>query len=180
MRADLSSSAPPRLPTQSGGSSGKCAQMCQRPGQLFSSALQPLLALWSWLTASHWRFASIGSVGSLCEVFVFALFAVSGVRGLGLKKYNLCVGLEEREGSGSRSWSYRQGKDFLPTRSPSWVSVLTASVSWKCRMKHLRDRYINKLSLMDCGLYRAWEGARLMKRNFVATLKMKLRQLLFF
>lgn len=52
------------------------------------------------------------------SLFFFALFTVFGVCGFGLEKHNLCVGLEEREGSGSRSWSYRQGKHFPPPLAP--------------------------------------------------------------
>lgn len=44
-------------------------------------------------------------------------------------------------------------------------------------MKHLHDGDINKLSLIDGGLYGAREGARLMKRNFK---QVKLGQLSFF
>lgn len=73
---------------------------------------------------------------------------MSGVRGPGLKKHNLCVGLEEREGSGSCSRSYRQGKEFLPTQPPSRVSVSTASISCRCRVKRLHDRDINNLNLI--------------------------------
>lgn len=54
-------------------------------------------------------------VGPICDRFS-ALFAVFGVRGLGLQKHNLRVGLEEREGSGSCSRSHGQGKRFLPPR----------------------------------------------------------------
>lgn len=108
--ATLTSSAPLMLPTQSavGVSSGKSAQMfLYGSARGWTTVLQPLLAPWLWFTLNVCS-KTADSLWFLC-----ALFAVPRICGLGLKKHNLCVGLEEREGSGSCSWSHGQGKTFF-------------------------------------------------------------------
>lgn len=78
-----------------------------------------------------------------------------GVSGLGFQEHNLCVGLEEREGSGSRSWSYRQGKHISSSSVSVTGSVSTGSISYKLRMELLPKGGINKLGLIDCELSEA-------------------------
>lgn len=65
------------------------------------------------------------------------------------------MGLEEREGSGSRSRSYRQGKHLLPPLTPSQAGYRPLQLAIKRRMERLPKRDINKLGLIDRELSRA-------------------------
>lgn len=65
------------------------------------------------------------------------------------------MGLEEREGSGSRSRSYRQGKTLSSSPVSVTSSVSTTSISYKRRLERLPKGDVNQLGLIDCELSRA-------------------------